>query len=576
MAQPDPGQIRLSYDRARAICQQSGMTLQDIAELRPRFWDFHRHLVTTLDTATTTILTMHWNLCIGTIASFLPRRPDLLPLVEDLLAFKATGEYMLTEIGHGLDARNLETTATLMDDGSFDLHTPHQGAAKAMPPNSPWAGVPRICIVFAKLVANDIDCGVKPFIVKVAEANELCPGVKCQMLPKRSGARGLDHALTTFNHLRLGSEALLGVAKPAENRRLDFIKQISRVTVGTLALSLPTIPVLKQSAFIAGTYSCLRSVTNAKDGSLMPIIGFSTQHRPILQCLVQAQAFDAFATFAIDLFRDPTISMEVRHGVAATFKATTNGDTQKTLSEMVDRCGWRGLFGFSRIFELALALKGNSIAEGDYSVLCIRLVSEVLLGRYALPAASMNSILARHEAGVWREAREMVASHCMDGHRDEAFNTYILPRCRALVEATGHRMAYEAAHESKSMTPEAMDFFESVCMMSDPSWYCEHEGWTRQKLFGHDAKAAQVLFPQLSNMLTQTQAARWASAPILSGSSWNGFVDRLEVFEGPAQANPSKQEDKGVNKGYQVYLRQSKLIRVVKLKVIKFYKLLEL
>lgn len=37
---------------------------------------------------------------------------------------------MLSEVGHGLDAPNLETTATLLPDGGFDLHTPNNGAAK--------------------------------------------------------------------------------------------------------------------------------------------------------------------------------------------------------------------------------------------------------------------------------------------------------------------------------------------------------------------------------------------------------------------------------------------------------------
>ena len=39
---------------------------------------------------------------------------------------------MLTELGHGLDAANIETTATLREDGSFDLHTPNPNAAKSV------------------------------------------------------------------------------------------------------------------------------------------------------------------------------------------------------------------------------------------------------------------------------------------------------------------------------------------------------------------------------------------------------------------------------------------------------------
>ena len=36
----------------------------------------------------------------------------------------------MTEIGHGLDIANLETTATLLPSGEFILNTPTPGAAK--------------------------------------------------------------------------------------------------------------------------------------------------------------------------------------------------------------------------------------------------------------------------------------------------------------------------------------------------------------------------------------------------------------------------------------------------------------
>lgn len=44
--------------------------------------------------------------------------------------FVSRAQFMLTELDHGLDVRNLETTATLLPNGEFDLHTPHPGAAK--------------------------------------------------------------------------------------------------------------------------------------------------------------------------------------------------------------------------------------------------------------------------------------------------------------------------------------------------------------------------------------------------------------------------------------------------------------
>jgi acyl-CoA oxidase len=41
-----------------------------------------------------------------------------------------SGQYYLTEVAHGLDAIHLETTATQLPNGEFDLHTPNPGASK--------------------------------------------------------------------------------------------------------------------------------------------------------------------------------------------------------------------------------------------------------------------------------------------------------------------------------------------------------------------------------------------------------------------------------------------------------------
>ena len=57
---------------------------------------------------------------------------------------------MITELGHGLDINNMETTATLLPSGEFLLHSPTPAAAKyaalayfvLTPPatNAQWAG----------------------------------------------------------------------------------------------------------------------------------------------------------------------------------------------------------------------------------------------------------------------------------------------------------------------------------------------------------------------------------------------------------------------------------------------------
>lgn len=84
---------------------------------------------------------------------------------------------MLTEIAHGLDAKNLETEVRLQPDGSFILHTPRPEVSKIVPPSMPVAGLPRIAVVMAKLVVNSEDFGIRPVVVALNDGKQMCKGV---------------------------------------------------------------------------------------------------------------------------------------------------------------------------------------------------------------------------------------------------------------------------------------------------------------------------------------------------------------------------------------------------------------
>ncbi len=50
--------------------------------------------------------------------------------MTDVNPYLPSAQFLLSEVGHGLDSPNLETTATLLPSGEFDLHTPNPSAAK--------------------------------------------------------------------------------------------------------------------------------------------------------------------------------------------------------------------------------------------------------------------------------------------------------------------------------------------------------------------------------------------------------------------------------------------------------------
>lgn len=316
------------------------------------------------------IAQIHLNLCVGTIAPFAASRPDLVPLLDDLMAFRVCASFLLTEFGHGLDVKSMETTATLLPDGSYDLHSPCPAAAKAMPPTTPLASCPRIAIVFAKLIVENKSRGFKLFIVPLSSSTSMHPGVTAWLLPVRPGTTPLDHCLTCFDHVRLPSSALLGSAEKARDAGADLQKQLWRVSVGAIALSLGNVACLKVAAYIAGTYSMRRHIYQAGRGS-MPIISISTQYRPVLRALVASEVLGAFARWVTPLFSNANLDILVRRGLAIIFK-TTAVHLFSVMPELADRCGWRGFYAHNQLADLYLSYSANAVAEGDVHVLSLR------------------------------------------------------------------------------------------------------------------------------------------------------------------------------------------------------------
>jgi acyl-CoA oxidase len=111
------------------ITESIDLSASDVQHCSPKFWAMMTDPICSLDIAMFTILAAHIGLTIGTLSRHLKKRPDFRPLVDRLLRFDTVGLYLLTERGHGLDAFNIETTATRTSSG-YILHTPREEAAK--------------------------------------------------------------------------------------------------------------------------------------------------------------------------------------------------------------------------------------------------------------------------------------------------------------------------------------------------------------------------------------------------------------------------------------------------------------
>jgi hypothetical protein len=137
---------------------------------------------------------------------------------------------------------------------------------------------------------------------------------------------------------------------------MSFFREIYRVNVGGLALSLVNIPALKAGAYLAFTFSQQRTVINPTTQQAVPVLSFPTQYGPIISAAAHASVMEATGRYITSIFQQPGIPQALKQALVGIFKATATYATQRHLSELTDRCGWRGLFSFNKISELQLAL----------------------------------------------------------------------------------------------------------------------------------------------------------------------------------------------------------------------------
>ena len=161
------------------------------------------------------------------------------------------------------------------------------------------------------------------------------------------------------------------------------------------------------------------------------------------------------------------------------------------------------------------------------------LASELLLGRYAMPAIeNEDGLLAKREIGLFEELRGYLS--IMDDHRSDKFDRLILPHCQPLIEAMGHRMAYEAAVRDR-VEPYILDMYTTSCMKLDPAWYLENLSISRAAQMEMANAAIDTFLPHATRIFEEMsgELSPYITAPIVSDERWDAYVSSLETFGQP-------------------------------------------
>jgi hypothetical protein len=141
-------------------------------------------------------------------------------------------------------------------------------------------------------------------------------------------------------------------------------------------------------------------------------------------------------------------------------------------------------------------------------------------------------LLAKHEQGLIAEARAQLQA-LKGGHRSKEYNDFMLPRCRPIVEAIGHRVAYEAA--CAAGVPECiLAVYESEVVNMDIGWYIENGEVTRLSLWEKENAALNGVLTSAETMIHDMAAGIRNTAPIVSQETYSAFVESLPSLTGEA------------------------------------------
>lgn len=428
-----PERSELAYERLRVLNAE----IEDVGELvaaTDRLMSLHEWSGV-VDGTLTTLATVHYNLFLGSLLHLDPQRSvDPTPFTR----LHRYGTVLITELGYGNNAAELETTATHQPDtDTFVLHTPSAAAQKFMP-NTGSAGGGKDGLVAARLMLQGRDCGVFLFLVPLRDEKGPLPGIRIRPLSETPGS-AVDHAITSFDRVVLERAALLtgdharltdegAFHSTVNNRRRRFLRSIQRVTAGKLCLSAAALGGARASLTIAVRYAHRRHTFAPASRTGVPVFAYRCHQVRLIGAMAHAYA----ATFLLrEVTRrcaeaDDTDSAATEVLVAAT-KGWITWQARDIVSECRERCGAQGLLSVNRIVDLLTPIESTITAEGDNLVIWSKAAADMLTGRgYSPPVPPaartgpltdcglLLDLLVHHELSCLQHARDRLMQPSTD------------------------------------------------------------------------------------------------------------------------------------------------------------------
>lgn len=422
------------------------------------------------------------------------------------------GCFAMTELGHGSNVREIETTARYdVETETFIIDTPHHGAHKEYIGNAARHG--RMATVFAQLYVGDEHHGVHAFVVPIRDhRNTPLPGIRIQDSGEKLGLHGVDNGRLWFDRVRIPRENLLNrfaevsadgtytSAIPSAGKR--FFTMLGTLVGGRISVAFAGLSAAKTGLTIAVRYAERRRQFGPKDRPEVRLLDYRSHQRRLLPRLAKTYAVH----FALGDLRERfahsrQTDAEAIEALANGLKAYATWHTTDTLQACREACGGQGYLAINRFAALKADTDIFTTFEGDNTVLLLQ-VAKGLLSDFKQEFRDMNffGLLRYLRTGASTSLMEMnpivTRKTDKDHLRDPEFH-------HAAFRYRERQRLTTVAKRLKKHIDRGMDSFDAFVLCQNELLELAHASVERVLLERFQEAVAQTEDPALRDVLTQ-------------------------------------------------------------------------
>lgn len=443
--------------------------------------------------------------------------------IERAMEFQDIGSFSLTELGHGSNARDINTTAVYdPSTQEFVLNTPNDLAMKF------WIGatadLANMTVCWAQLIIGETNYGPHVFLVPIRDLRDhsVLPGVVIGDCGYKNGNNGIDNGFLIFKNYRISRDSLLdkfsqvspnGDFKTSiKNADKRFGIQLGSLSGGRITLCQNSISQLINALTITTRFCAVRTQFGPIGKPEQPLLEYQLiQHRLVplvanaIIYRISAQSINEFwarkREVLLNDYKNPAVNEF--HAMVSALKAICTWSAVKGIQQCREICGGLGYSAYNRLGALLNDTDVTQTFEGENHVLIQQTAKFLLDAVRDLYKGKPNV----YETAGWLTVNPVMEEKCQVSEKS-AFCT--VENLRFILEHRANLTLQEAALKLQENVGNSPDVFTAwnntqvfnlqVAAKSYGELYCFNEAV--KALGGCPCENTKIVFKNLIDLWT--------------------------------------------------------------------------